>query len=737
MDNSKIPHPSIKDSRVLTYLNMRGKPEYVNTEEENELLQLWKTKYYLAKSEYEKSRAQPARVELWRNAYEGIFYMLNDEGTPTEVKLKPIRKLAYELVEGKINSNIPAPKMSPRHHADIYPVNLTEKLIRHEIDKMLSEEANDESEHNVCIDGTSWFKVDWNPFDNTHERSGNPVVSVCPVDTVYPQPGVKDYRQMEYIFERTSMTMAQCIDLYNREIHSPTDTDIIPVINCYFLNEDRYVGKFSWCEETSQVICNDLEWGIRKRRECADCHAVQPIQDTCEICGSKNFKYVPVKEEILDEPLTFITNPYRTGKSPELSQDVNVADMSKSIPAGTIIPHYLIRQLPFVPYKRVSAPHSMYGMSEVELILEDQDLINKFLLKAEKKSAKSRAVVTKLKNTNILDDDKEISYIEVESPQEGQAIQTKQIMSDISQELSNATILYDLAKSTVGITDTDQGKNDPSARSGKAKQLQMAASAQRNYAPDKLRNLAFSGVYELLFKYLLAYCDEDRTFVTLLPDGTQMEQTWSKYMFLAQDDNGNYYYRDDFAWSVDDATEITQDRASMWQLIDNDYINGTMGSQIDPTRALEMFWQMKDQYGYPTAKYALAFLKQARQSLPTDIERILVENPEAVELALSFIRDRQIAAGLVANGNTGTGQRGGARPNAGREGNGVSHSANVERTNNRNRAQSGAGQTTTQATSSGGMQGGTANQTQSQTNNQSNSTMNTKSNNTTTTSDRR
>lgn len=707
MDNNKIVHPNIEDSRVLTYLNLRSEPEYVNTEEENQLLQLWRTKYYLAKSEYEKSRANPAKVALWRNAYEGIFNSLDDEGNPTEKRLKPIRKLAYELVEGKINSNIPAPKMSPRHHADIFPVNITEKLIRHEVDKMLSEQVNDESEHNVCIDGTSWFKVDWNPFDNTHERSGNPVVSVCSVDTIYPQPGVKDYRLLEYIFEVTSMTVAQCIDLYGREIHSPSDTDLIPVINCYFLNKDRYVGKFSWCEETSQVICNDLEWGIRKRRECADCHAVQPMQDTCEICGSKKFKYVPVKEEILSEPLTYLTNPYRTGTTPDANQDNIVADTNKSIPAGTTIPHYLIRQLPFVPYIRVSAPKSIYGISEVELILEDQDLINKFLLKAEKKSSKSRAVVTKLKDTNIIDDDAEISYIEVESPQEGQAIQTKQIMSDISQELSNATILYDLAKSTVGITDTDQGKNDPSARSGKAKQLQMAASAQRNYAPDKLRNLAFSGVYELIFKYLLAYCDEPRTFVSLLPDGTEMEQTWSKYMFLAQDSNGNYYYRDDFAWSVDDATEITQDRASMWQLIDNDYINGTLGSQVDPMRALEMFWQMKEQYGYPTAKYALSFLNASKRSLPTEIERVLVENPEAVELALSFIRDRQIAAGLAANGNSGTGQRGGARPNAGREGNGVSHSANVERTNNRNRAQNGTGQTTTQATSSGGMQGGT------------------------------
>ena len=54
-------------------------------------------------------------------------------------------------------------------------------------------------------------------------------------------------------------------------------------------------------------------------------------------------------------------------------------------------------------------------------------------------------------------------------------------------------------------------------------------------------------------------------------------------------------------------------------------------------------------------------------------------------------------------------QRGGARPNAGRDGNGATHQANVEKTNNKNRVESGAGQTNTNAVTTGGMQGGTAN----------------------------
>ncbi len=701
-NDSKVIHPNVKDSRVLTYLNIRNKPTYVNTEEENILLNLWREKYYQAKSEYERSRCNSTQVKLWRNAFSGTFYKLDENNKPTQNIMKPIRKLAFELVEGKVNSSIPAPKMSPRYHADLTPVNATEHLIQHEIDKMLSEQVNDESEHNCLIDGASWFKVTWDPFDNTHERSGNPKVYACPVDTVYPQPGVKNYKELEYIFEVSTLTVAQCLDLYNREIKSPDENDIIPVINCYFLNEDRYVGKFTWCEETSQVICNDLEWGIRKRRECTECHNPAPIQTVCPVCGSKHFKYVPVATETLEDDLVYVTNPYRVGKTEDETQDNNQEDEQKAIPAGTELPHYLIRQLPFVPYRRVSVPGSIYGMSEVELVLETQDIINKLLNKAERKSARSKTLVTKLKDTRVSDKSDELSYVEVESPQEGQSIQVKQVMSDISEEITQAQVLYEIAKSTVGTTDTDQGKNDPSARSGKAKQLQMQASAQRKVAPDTLRNLAFSGVYELIFKNLLAYSDESRSFVTLLPDGTKREEVWSKYMFLSEDSHGEYYYRDDFAWSVDTATEITQDRAAMWQLIDNDFINGTMGTQIDPQRALKMYWQMKEQFGYPTAKYALEFLDEGQKHLPTQVEQALVNDPEALQVALQFMQNKQQMMGLGGNSSTLGGNQGG------RSANGQSHAANVEKTNNKNRAQSGAGETTTVATAQGGMQGGTA-----------------------------
>lgn len=699
-EQGKAPVGTVADSRILTYLNLRDvTTPYVNSAEEDELVQLWDSKFQVAKEEFEKSRVNSKNLASWRETYMGNFNELDEHGDPTDVKIKALRKLAYELVEQKINARIPAPKMTPRYHSDLVPVKSTEALIKQEMDRMLSEDTQDESERSCLIDSTTWLKVTWDPFDNTHERSGMPIVENCPIDTVFPQPGIHNYKKLEYIFETRSMTLAQIYDLFDREIISTAQTDIVDVVEVYYLNQNRHVGRFVYVADTLVVLCNDIEWGMRRRRECTQCHTVCNDEAVCPVCSNTSFSYVGVKEQTLENDLVFVTNPYRSGTSSDRSKDAAIKDDTQVITAGTVIPFYLIRQLPFVPKRSSKIPNSIYGISEIKLALEAQDSVNKFLNKAEKKSMMSKAYVTKMKDTNIDDEDSEVTYVEVESAQEGQAIQVKQVMADISEEITMAEMLYQNAKSTTGVTDTDQGKNDPSARSGKAKQMQMMASQARQAAPLTQRNIAYAGVYELIFKYLLAYSDEERSFISLLPDGTVKEEVWSKYMFLEKDRHGKFYYRDDFAWSVDQATEITQDRASMWQLIDNDFMNGTMGTEIDPVRALRMYWNMKKQYGYPTADFALAFLEESIKHLPTQIEQALVNNPEAVQLAMSYIQDAQDGSGVV-------GQAGGARDGAGKPANSETKGQQQGAANNASRAAEGQA-TNKVAASTGGAQGGT------------------------------
>lgn len=705
-----LPKPNVKDSRVLMYLNMyEQEPLYQNTEEESILVEHWYTKYTMAKAEYMKSRCNDANVQKWRDAYEGRFYRLDENGEPTEKRMKPLRKIAFEMVESKVNARIPAPQMSPRYHHDIIPVRATENLIKHDMDRMLSEELNDEAERATLIDSTCWAFVGWNPFDNTHERSGMPEVRICPVDKVFPQPGITNYKKLEYIFEEQVLTVAQVRDMFGRNIYTPNYSDLVTMIFCYYLNEDRHVGRFVFEQEKRTVADNSLEWGMRRRRECLSCHEIVPIEAECPKCHSRVIDWVPVKKVKLDKPLDFVANPYRSGESADQKDDETNA--TEQVPADTWIPHYLIRQLPYVPKRNYKVPGSMYGISEVELCFENQDSTNKLLNKAEAKSAGSKTWIQTDRDSAIKEDEDEVGavykYVESDDLNKSKMVVT-QVMADMTGELAMAEMNYSNIKSTSGITDTDQGKSDPNARSGKQAELKLMASAERKQSPNKQREAFYAGVFELIFKNLLAYSDEERSYVALLPDGTEKEELWSRYMFLSRDDSGEFYYRDDFAWSVDSAVEITQDRAAMWQRIDNDYLSGVMGNEVDPFAALQMYWHMKDQAGYPTAKFALAFLKERVKTLPNQVQQALTAHPEAVELALSFIADTNKANGLDGgSGGSTTGQgSGGARANSGPQGNGGTQRGNIEKTNMTNRARQGQ-QTNTHAAARGGMQGGT------------------------------
>jgi hypothetical protein len=187
-----------------------------------------------------------------------------------------------------------------------------------------------------------------------------------------------------------------------------------------------------------------------------------------------------------------------------------------------------------------------------------------------------------------------------------------------------------------------------------------------------MKAAAFAGVYELMLKYLLAFSDETRKFVKILPDGQKEEMLWNKYMFLRKDKYDNLYYADDFAFSTDAAATLSNNRVQMWQETLQQFTMGTFGNPQDP-RTLEVYWNVMDTMQYPLAKLVKAGIHDNSQHLPPELEQALLQSPEVLEMVTQL---------LSAQGE----QRGGARPNSGPEGNGQTHAANVNKTNMRNAA---------------------------------------------------
>lgn len=660
-------------TKLNYYLRQAPGEAYVNTEKENELVNKFSTLYDLAKAAQDSTEeANPTNLEKWRKAYKGTLNALTKDGAISKRKSRQLRKMCYEMVESKIDNSIPMPKMKARYKTDLPLIEITENYLKYEVDGIFSKYVNDKSERSTYIDGTSWYKVWWDSLSNTHNRSGDVKIDCCTVDQIVPQPGVQDYRQLEYIFERRDVSLSRLYELYGRNITpSGENLNVIEIISCYYLNDDGIVGLFTYAPHSKQVICNEESWQIRKLRTCTKCGTVNPTSSSCRLCGNTKFEYSDAMKETLEEDIMEIYNPYEVGET----DDEDERDHYKSrvfLEAGTEIPFYQIRQLPFIPRPAISSVNNIYGMSEVQVVLDEQDAINKVLTKAVDKTMKSGAVLTKPERMKISDLDDTFKVLGVRTSEEAAMVQSRQVVADTSQDIMMASVIYENGKSASGVTESFQGAKDSSATSGKAKQYAAAMTAGRIESLRVMKTAAFAGLYELVLKFLLAFSDEDRKFVRVLPDGSSKEECWNKYMFLDKDKYGEIYYRDDYKFDSDPASTLSQNRVQMWQETQDKFIQGAMGAPNDP-RTLKLFWNIMDSLQYPLAKTVIAGITENERHLPPEIEQAIMNNPQMLQLIAEMIQ--------------GSGeQRGGARPNSGPKGDGTTHAAGVEKTNERNRS---------------------------------------------------
>lgn len=656
--------------RIDLYLQAINKKQYENTDKENQMVEKVSQLYSMAKGYQEGIEyVTPKNLSKWRKAYLGTLNALDKRtGEESKRKSKQLRKMIYELIESKVDNTVPMPRISPRCKDDLNLVDVTENYLKFEMDRMLTEQENDRSERATYIDGTSWYKIYWDSLDSTYDRNGDIRVEVLLADQVVPEPGCKDYKLMNYIFEKSTMSLSRIYDLYDRYI-SPSEAgqNGVEVISYYYKNKNGVIGRFMYSATSRQVISWDEDWQIRKLRTCAVCDTVNAISSYCHNCGGKKFKYENATTEVLEESLMRLHNPYEEGKSDDPTDN---AQSEVFLEEGTEVPFYQVRQLPFVPRLSVSSLDTIYGISEVGILLDMQDSVNKILTKVEDKILKSGAVVTKPEKIKLDDKDESFKILGVRSAEEASMIQAKQILADVSQDIAGAQLFYESARASSGITESYQGKVDNTATSGKAKEISTMQTAGRLESLRVMKAAAFAGVYELMFKYLLAFSDETRKFVKVLPDGQEEEMLWNKYMFLRKDKNGNLYYADDFAFSTDPAATLSNNRIQMWQETLQQFTMGTLGNPQDP-RTLELFWNIMDSMQYPLAKFALAGIKNASQHLPPDLEQALIQSPEVLATATALLNEQGE-------------QRGGARPNSGPEGNGQTHAANVNKTNVKN-----------------------------------------------------
>jgi len=589
----------------------------ITNPEEVKKLNNWKTKLEKARIAYGKDLN---RIERRDDLYNGTRQVQgNPNSNRNASKLASnVRNITYELIESQVDSSVPSPRVIPIHEEDEAAAKVIEAFLTNEMLKLHAELLNDQDERTTFVQGGDFFHVEWDSNKNTHTTHGDIAISLRHPRQVIPQPGVIELDKMDYIFILHNMSKQFIKKKYGVDVENASvDTefthqepnayldDVATVIQAYYRNKQGGIGLFIWCDD---YILEDLEdYQKRKLMVCAKCGKPK-TGEQCE-CGSKKFKEETQDFETITEDIITFTETIPAAyeeEVPIMDLEGNPAMDEFGMPMMTIeqrntkIPFYKPNVLPIVLRKNVSKYNKLLGCSDVDVIQDQQDAVSKIGSKIQEKILMGGSYLTLPKNLDVETSDNEYKIIRVDQSN-APLVGVKTTQAEIGQDLTMMNQNYQYAQSSLGITDAYQGKYDASARSGSAKQFSINQAAGRLESKRVMKNAAYSELYEMMFKFALAYSDTPMPISGERSDGSHEYQTFDRYMFLKKDDAGEYYWNDEFKFDTDPTSTIMMNREAMWQQADLKLQSGAFGPVGDLQTSL-LYWKMLEKDGYPNAK---------------------------------------------------------------------------------------------------------------------------------------
>lgn len=575
-----------------------------------------------------KKKEEDDKVERRTELYDGTD-KVHDSQHPTQYskkKAQTYKNIVYELIETQINNGVPLPKITPRDSKNINLSNDLEGYLKMEMDRLNSEILNDAAERDVLKNGSTFYLVEWNNLKSTAITEGELEVKHYAFDKVHPQPGISDFKDAEYVFVEDVVSVAKIKKLYNVDA-SVTDgfLNMTTLITCYYYNEKGVVSKYGWIKNTNITVFDEDCYNMRKFRKCKRCGEKVPQDDICPFCQNTKFELVSEENEILPEDI--ITLDEKTGDQRVLAKE------------GSTIPYYQIRRLPFVLRNNVNRVDNLYGISDVDKLAVNQESLNKLYTKMEENILKGGSIITLPKGCTVSKEAEVLKYVYINDIHQKNLIDVKSITGNTQADDILADRMYQSGRAAIGITDSYQGKRDPTAESGKAKELSASKAAGRMESKRRMKDAAYADLYELMFQFLLAFCDETRNYNKETPDGKNKEAYFSRYNFL-DGVPGAIYYNDRYIFSVDNAASLSNNREAMWQEITRNMQSGAYGNPTEYI-TLILYWSMLDKFGYPFAKEILKSLKERSKMLPESIQKAIMANPELMGVIQETLTNKE------------------------------------------------------------------------------------------------
>lgn len=579
-----------------------------NSPEQQARLEKWAARLSEAKAAWEPWRQ---KMERWEALYGGSHEVAASGGIAAR-KSDNVRNIVYELVESQADSSIPLPKVTAIHEEDRELARKIEAFLRTEVTRLALETRNDAQERTVPIMGAGWWEVGWDPLGGTRCQPGALVVECRHPKMIIPQPGVYEPDQMDYLFEclprsRRSLERTYGVDLKNaaRENDEQADgmrgNEMLVQNIAFYKGDDGRVGRFSWVDD---IVLEDME---DYRFDGDDGERVLPRDMTLKGPGGKSSLVHALTvhgEAVLDEK----------------GQSVLGADgqpLMKRTLRRRALPRYRAKEYPLVLRRNVSREGYLLGASDVEQIADQQEALKKMGGKIQEKILKGGSYVTLPQGVGVETTDRELKIIRLKTPAEKALIDVLNIQPDVSKEMAAAGLCYDWAKSTLGITDSYQGKNDSTAQSGAAKQFAANQAAGRLQSKRVMKNAAYAALYEKMFHTMLSCADSPLCLRRETSAGGVEYGHLDPMELLRVDDAGELYWNDEFLFEVDNSATLANNRQNMWTETRTNFTGGAFGPPAS-TRAQIAYWTMLAKYDYPGA-----------QDVKTMLEERLEEEKEA------------------------------------------------------------------------------------------------------------
>ena len=560
----------------------------------------WRNRLEQARIAYSSTLTE---IKKLQGVYEGTREVNGNPNTglPAKDLAINIRNIAYELIESQVDSSIPMPKVTAIHEGDENLARSIERALVNKVKLLRLSIINDQMERIVPVQGGDFFMVEWDNSMGFHSNYGDVNVMEINPRQIIPQPGVSEIEEMDYIFVQTAQTKKYVKDKYGVDVedaseeykeirgaegNSSLDSDIVTVNTAYY-KKDGKIGRFVWVDD---YTLEDLEdYQARITRKCKECGYVTEEKE-CPICGSKKF------EETVDE-VQEIRIPIMSeqGVDPMTGMPVQVA--AEEV---ITIDYYKPNCYPIIVRKNVSRSNSLLGFSDVKVIEDQQDLIKKVGSKAAEKTLKGGSIVTLPRGVKLETTDRELKIARLDDPQQKSMIDVLNMQVNIQQDLTMVNKAYEDARSTLGITDAFQGKYDPSAVSGTAKQYSINQAAGRLESKRVMKNDAYAKLYEMMFKFWLSYADDPLPITGSGVNGEQSFDVLDKTDFIKKDAAGEYYWNDEFMFETDPTSTMMANREAMWQQIDMKLQSGAFG-QLGTLETMRLYWSLMEKNHYPNA----------------------------------------------------------------------------------------------------------------------------------------